>query len=43
MFLTVASTVGFNSRAREGRDTIFPVSVPPVSGFNSRAREGRDH
>ena len=41
---TVASVplVGFNPRAREGRDTfVVPVTVR-AKGFNPRAREGRD-
>ena len=33
----------FNSRAREGRDTIFTDRHVRADGFNSRAREGRDN
>ena len=33
---------GFNSRAREGRDTRRARHIPTEGGFNSRAREGRD-
>jgi len=33
---------GFNPRAREGRDTLWPVRPTSSTGFNPRAREGRD-
>ena len=32
----------FNSRAREGRDRLWRISVSRTVVFNSRAREGRD-
>ena len=35
--------MGFNSRAREGRDVKRPVSYAILGCFNSRAREGRDN
>ena len=34
--------LGFNSRAREGRDRVGQLRVRRRAGFNSRAREGRD-
>ena len=33
---------GFNSRAREGRDSLNLGHSPARQSFNSRAREGRD-
>ena len=39
---TTRSASGFNSRAREGRDSRPPRLLPLATGFNSRAREGRD-
>ena len=34
--------IGFNSRAREGRDDRFISEIFSFLCFNSRAREGRD-
>ncbi len=36
------SMVGFNPRAREGRDVFRAAIVGDSRGFNPRAREGRD-
>ena len=36
------SAVGFNPRAREGRDVTLRLNVTEWGGFNPRAREGRD-
>ena len=42
MLESSAVLVGFNSRAREGRDPGVLARHLPGRGFNSRAREGRD-
>ena len=42
MMATGMSGRGFNSRAREGRDSVCNDDLQPAVGFNSRAREGRD-
>ena len=40
--LIVDGFASFNSRAREGRDTLSSMLSPLTPCFNSRAREGRD-
>ena len=42
-FLLNLLIVGFNPRAREGRDAHRDQAPHPDSRFNPRAREGRDH